>query len=87
MARYIYPKQLEAARKSSVLYVKLKSKDMAMFRFLLEAYDGLALLTIIEPKTALVKVLHSPHEEKRLSLALESVQEIISIEIIENPFL
>lgn len=86
MARYIHPKQLEAATKSSILYLKVAAKDMAMFRFLLEAYDGLAMFTVIEPKTTLVKVLYSPHEEARLHLTLESIQELIPAEIMENPF-
>ena len=87
MARHIHPKQLEAATKSSIVYLRVGSKDMAMFRFLLEAYDGLAMFTVIEPKTTLVKVIYSPHEEARLKLALESIQELIPIETMENPFL
>jgi len=87
MPRYISTKQLTAASKSSIVYVRLRSQDMAMFRFLMEAHDALAMLTIIEPKATLVKILYSPHEEERLHLALTSVQELISVEIVENPFL
>ncbi len=86
MPRYLPVRELEKVNESSILFVKIGSKDMAMFRFLLEAYDGLAMMTIIEPKTTLVKILYSPHEELRLFSALEAMRELISIENMVNPF-
>ncbi len=80
--RYIPPKSLEAANQSEYLYVKVKSQDMAMFRFLLEAYDNLAMFTTLEPKTTLVKILYSPHEKDRLERALLATQELVPIEIL-----
>ena len=38
--RYREPKRLPQARRSSVLYLQLAPSHMAMFRFLLEAYDS-----------------------------------------------
>lgn len=72
--RYRPPKQLEPAKESSVLYLQLESKHMAMFRFLLEAYDNVAMFTVLDPKQTLLKLIFSPHDTKYVQEILTSMQ-------------
>ena len=55
---------LAAPRQSGRLLVRLAPQHTALFRFLLEAYDHTAYFTVLEPKTALLKIIFSPHLEK-----------------------
>lgn len=75
----------EAASQSSKVYIKVKPRDMAMFRFLLEGYDGLALFTVLENSACLLKVLYSPHQEEELKRALMNIQELVPLDYIETP--
>lgn len=55
------------------LLLRLKTEDVAMFRFLLEAYDNLAMFTVLERRPALLKVFFPPDNKKKV---LESLTEI-----------
>lgn len=56
-----------------------------MFRFLLEAYDNLALFTVLDKREALLKVVFSPHQERQARAALAGIGDVLPIEIIEFP--
>lgn len=49
--------------------MRLAAEDTALFRFLLEGYDNTAF-TVLEPRTALLKLVFSPHREEALRRAL-----------------
>jgi len=55
--------------------VRLAPQDVAMFRFLLEAYDHLAYFTVLDAREALLSVVCSPHQEYAVRLALEGIGE------------
>lgn len=71
----------EAASYSSSLYVKLAPSDVGMFRFLLEAYDNLALFSVLDKYGAILKVFYSPHQEKEVMQALQSIQTLVPLYI------
>lgn len=56
--------------RSARLLVRLAAEDTALFRFLLEGYDNTAYFTVLEPRTALLKLVFSPHLEEALRRAL-----------------
>lgn len=72
--RYREPKKLPPAQKSASLYLILAPKDMAVFRFLLEAYDNVAMFTVLDPKATLLKLIFSPHDKDCVLQILESMR-------------
>ncbi len=82
--RYREPKQLEPAHESSVLYLELAPKHMAMFRFLLEAYDNVAMFTVLDPKKTLLKLIFSPHDRKYIHEILISMQSKVPFVIVND---
>jgi hypothetical protein len=54
---------------------RLAPQDVAMFRFLLEAYDNLAYFTVLDAGETLLSVVCSPHQEHAVRQALEGIGE------------
>ena len=52
------------------LLLRLTPEHIALFRFLLEAYDNLAYFTVLERRTALLKLVFSPQRERAVRRAL-----------------
>ena len=80
--KFRYPAPLPAPKFSSCLYVRLDPKDVAMFRFLLEAEDNLAYATTVDRWSCAVRVTFSPHQEKAVRAYLETMRERVRFEII-----
>lgn len=80
--RYREPKKLQRARRSNVLYLQLAPSHMAMFRFLLEAYDNVAMFTVLEPKRTLLKLIYSPHDENYVHEILASMQAKVPFSVL-----
>jgi len=66
---------LPPPRASLRFLVRLAPQDVAMFRFLLEAYDNLAYFTVLDAKETLLSVVCSPHQEYAARQALEGIGE------------
>ena len=73
-------------RHSGRLLVRLAPGDVALFRFLLEAYENLALFTVLERKTALLKVVFSPHAEGAVRAALTEIAASLPLSVEDWPF-
>ena len=80
------PPALAAPQNSGRLLVRLAPQHTALFRFLLEAYDHTAYFTVLEPKTALLKIIFSPHLEKETRQALAEMSCSLPFELLEWPF-
>lgn len=76
---------LPPPRLSACLYVRIAPCDVAMFRFLLEAHDNLALFTVLDRHEALLKVVHSPHQERAVRRALTDMCETVPFTVIDFP--
>ena len=61
---------LPPPRRSGRLLLRLTPEHIALFRFLLEAYDNLAYFTVLERRTALLKLAFSPQRERAVRRAL-----------------
>ena len=73
---------LPAPSFSARTYIRIAPEDVAMFRFLLEAEDNLAYMSVLNRWTALLKVTSSPHQTRRLRARLGEMQERLAFDIL-----
>lgn len=59
--------------RSSYLLLRMEPKNVAMFRFLLEAYGHLAYFTVLERRPVLMKLGFSPDMERQVHAALAEI--------------
>lgn len=71
---------------SASLLVRLAGSDVAMFRFLLEAHDNLALFSVLEKRPALLRLFFAPESRAEVMAALEGIASAIRLEVMEWPF-
>lgn len=77
---------LPAPSGSGRLLVRLAPEHIALFRFLLEAYDNLAFFTVLERRTALLKLVFSPQRERALRRALAEMAQNLPFTTQDWPF-
>ena len=85
-ARRRKPVDLPAAVASEALLIRIAPSDTGLFRYLLEGGDNLAMLTVLDPKKALFKLLYSPHQREELRAFLESMRQTVPFDVQEWPF-
>ena len=76
---------LPPPRASLRFLLRLAPQDVAMFRFLLEAYDNLAYFTVLDAREALLSVVCSPHQEYAARRALEEIGGYLPIRHVSWP--
>lgn len=67
------------------LLVRVPAAQVGLFRFLLEANDHLASFTVLDRREALLKLLFSPHEERRVRSALADMAEVVDVVVMPWP--
>lgn len=80
------PVALPPASQSAVLLIRIAPRDVGLFRFLLEARDNLALFTVLDSRTALLKLLFSPHQTDDVRAALAAMQTLLTFDVEDWPF-
>ena len=71
--------------RSARLYLKLARPDIALFRFLLEAHDNLAVFTVADPAAAILQVRFSPHQARQVEDFLREISDQIPHKIVFCP--
>ena len=74
--------------RSELLYLRLARADVAMFRFLLEAHDGLAMFTSLEADPLGNEVLclrFAPGAKPNVLRFLESARTEFALELLAEP--
>ena len=71
--------------RSASLLVRIAPEHTGMFRFLLEAYDHVAYFTVLENKTALLRVIFSPHRQREAREALQQMAQSLTFSVEEWP--
>ena len=61
-------------------YLRLHRKDIAYFKFILESYEGMALLRTRDPNEAVVELMVAPGWEKDVEEVLQRLSNEITIE-------
>ena len=70
--------------KSIIKTYRIKKTDIAYLKFILEGYEGMAVMRTIDPLQAIVALHIAPGAEKDVSLLLEKISDEISIEKMES---
>ena len=70
-------------RWSSRLYARVDRKDIAFLRFVTEAHDHLAVVSVVDKYQAVVRFMFSPDQEGELRRVLEGLSQDIRLELIE----
>jgi hypothetical protein len=67
-------------------WLKLKTKDIVLVQFIIEGYEGLATVTTIDQRTAIIQVAIMPDFVSDVMCVLESLKRQFAIEEISCPF-
>ena len=70
---------------SGSLLVRIAPENTGLFRFLLEAYDHVAYFTVLENRTALLRIIFSPHRERETREALKQMAQSLPFSVEEWP--
>jgi hypothetical protein len=63
-------------------YFRLRRKDIAYFKSIIESYDGMAVIRTKDPHEAIVELMVAPGWEKDLEEVLEGLRKEITIELL-----
>jgi len=63
-------------------YLRLHRKDIAYFKFILESYEGMALLRTRDPNEAVVELMVAPGWEKDVEEVLGGLSKEIDFEML-----
>jgi hypothetical protein len=61
-------------------YFRLRREDIAYFKFIIESYDGMAVVRTKDPSEATVELMVAPGWEKDLEEVLEGLRKEICLE-------
>jgi hypothetical protein len=65
-------------------YFRLHRKDIAYFKFIIESYDGMAVVRTKDPYEAIVELMVAPGWEKDVEKVLEGLGKEIHIEFLSS---
>ncbi len=65
-------------------YFRVHRKDIAYFKFIIESYDGMAVVRTKDPHEAIVELMVAPGWEKDLDNVLEGLGKEITIEALSS---
>lgn len=64
---------------SSRLYVELPARHVALLKFLLEGYDNLAYLSVLNRRRSTLQVVFSPDQEAEVVRLLDGLRERLAL--------
>jgi len=67
-------------------YFRLYRKDIAYFKFIIESYDGMAVVRTKDPYEAIVELMVAPGWERDVDEVIEGLQREIKIERLSLGF-
>lgn len=67
------------------MLVRMEARHVAMFRFLLEAHDNLALFTVLERRPALLMLMFAEESREEVIKMLIEVSQTISLKYEDWP--
>jgi hypothetical protein len=65
-------------------YFRLHRKDIAYFKFIIESYEGMAVVRTKDPHEAIVELMVAPGWERDLDQILEGLGKEITIEALSS---
>jgi hypothetical protein len=64
--------------------LRVRREDIAYFKFIIESYEGLAVVRTRDPYEAIVELMIAPGLEKDVDEILEGLRQEIPIEYLDN---
>jgi hypothetical protein len=61
-------------------YFRIRRKDIAYFKFIIESYEGMAVVRTKDPYEAIVELMIAPGWERDVDVVLEGLRQEIPIE-------
>ncbi len=61
-------------------YFRVQRQDIAYFKFIIESYEGMAVVRTRDPQEAVIELMVAPGWEKELEKVLEGLQKEITLE-------
>ncbi|MEI9478539.1 MAG: DUF4911 domain-containing protein [Deltaproteobacteria bacterium] len=61
-------------------YFRIRRKDIAYFKFIIESYEGMAVVRTKDPSEAIVELMIAPGWEKDVDVVLEGLRQEMPIE-------
>jgi hypothetical protein len=65
-------------------YLRIRRKDIAYFKFIIESYEGMAVVRTHDPGEAVIEVMVAPGWEKVVDEVIEGLHQEIHIEPIPS---
>ena len=65
-------------------YFRLRREDIAYFKFIIESYEGMAVVRTQDPYEAIVELMVAPGWEKDVEEVLEGLREEMTIEPLSS---
>lgn len=73
-------------QKSRHLALYMRAQNVAMFRFLLEAHDNLALFTVIERRPSILMLSFALESREEIIKMLNEISSVVEFTWIDWPF-
>lgn len=65
-------------------YYRIDRSEICFLKFIIEAYDGLAVLTTVDPETGIVMLYIAPGCEAEIETILQELKKNIIIEALDE---
>jgi|MudIll2142460700_1097286.scaffolds.fasta_scaffold694963_1 Domain of unknown function (DUF4911) len=65
-------------------YFRMRREDIAYFKFIIESYEGMAVVRTKDPYEAIVELMVAPGWERDLDQVLDGLRKELTIENLSN---
>ncbi|MBI4618951.1 MAG: DUF4911 domain-containing protein [Desulfobacterales bacterium] len=66
-------------------YFRVQRKNIAFIKFILEAYDGMAVMRTLDPHEGVVELIIAPDFEREVTEILDNLRDEFEVQPIEPP--
>lgn len=80
-----YAKDAIRPQQSGRIYLRIAPADIAFFKFILESYDNLAYLSVVDKHSAVLQLVHTSGTERETREFLETMRREVSFTEITLP--
>lgn len=78
MKQHRRPRVYQPVAWSERVFLEIDPGNVHMFRYLLEAYDNLGYMSVVDRWRAVLRVSYSPHQKHEFFETLESIRTMVS---------
>jgi len=66
-------------------YFRIQRKNIAFIKFILEAYDGMAVMRTLDPREGVVELIIAPDFEREVNEILDNLRGEFEVQPIDPP--